>query len=156
MNTIKNYYLIIPIDDVHMKETKGNCVITNWNTARNKFTEYRIPEEFQRIILKVSIGGLTPPKDAFELLTNEMFYFKTPIIEHILNKKDDTLIISSHSAEIYTNSHIYHAEAVKKFYQAIIDAGLAFDYEGAVREIFNRPREDANTIHDNKILKKEY
>lgn len=154
MNTIKNYYLIIPIKDIYIRNKKGNVIVSDGGTARDIFNAYKIPTELQRIILKISIGGLNPPKDAFELTSDEMFYFKTPIIEHILNKNNGMLMISSHNTDIYTDCHIYHADKVKDFYKQIIDAGLALDYESAVREMFNKHKE--KNIYKNKILKKEY
>ena len=157
MNTIKNYYLIIPIRDVYVRDRKGDIISSDGGVATKKFDEYKIPKDFQKIILKVSIGGIYSPKDAFELTTDEMFYFKTPIIEHILGKNKGMLMLSSHNIDIYTDSHhIYHADKVKTFYQQIIDAGLALDYESAIREIFNKPKRQTDTINNNKILKKEY
>ena len=156
MNTIKNYYLIIPARNIYIRDKKGNVIVSDGGAAKDIFNTYRIPIELQKIILKVSIGGLNTPKDAFELTTDEMFYFKTPIIEHILGKNKGMLMIASHNTDVYTDSHIYHADKVKAFYQQIIDAGLALDYESAIREIFNKPKRQTDTINDNKVLKKEY
>ena len=156
MSTIKNYYLIIPARDIYIRDNRGDVIASDGGAATKKFNEYKIPKDFQKIILKVSIGGIFSPKDAFELTTDEMFYFKTPIIEHILNKNNGMLILSSHNTEIYTFSNICHADKVKAFYQQIIDAGLALEYESAIREIFNKPKKNTDTINDNKVLKKEY
>ena len=152
MNTIKYYYLIIPIKDVRLKEMKKNVIISDGGAATNIFNELNIPEEMQKIILKISFGGLVPPKDAFELITSEMFCFQTSIIGHILGKKNDMIMILSHNAEIYTDCSISHADEVKEFYQKIIDSGLALNYETAVKRMFNRVKEKP----ENKILKKEY
>lgn len=152
MNTIKNYYLIIPIKDIYIRNKKGNVIVSDGGTARDIFNAYKIPTELQRIILKISLGGLVPPKDAFELITSEMFCFETSIISHILGKKNGMLMILSHNAEIYTDCSISHADEVKAFYQKIIDSGLALNYETAVKRMFNRVKEKP----ENKILKKEY
>lgn len=157
MTTLKNYYLIIPIEDILVKEKKGNILISDGKKAIDIFNELNIPNNFQKIVLKISIGGINTPKDAFELITNELFYFKTPVIKAILNSsKYDKLEILSHHIDIYTKISLYHAEKVKSFYQSIIDANLALNYEKAVFRIFGKEYKQENHLSKNKILKKEY
>lgn len=157
MNTVKNYYLIVPVKDVFMKEKKGNIITADGNKATDIFNEHNIPIEFQKIVLKISIGGIYTPKDAFELVTNEMFCFKTPVIKALLKQKQkEKLELLSYNAEIFTNISFYHADKVKEFYQKIINAGLALNYEKATYHILGKEYKQENNLSKNKILKKEY
>lgn len=157
MNTLKNYYLVIPVTDIWVKVKKDNIVISDGKKATDIFNALDIPKEFQKIVLKISIGGMNTPKDAFELTTNEMFYFKIPIIKAILNSsKYDKLEILSHHIDIYTKISFYHADKVKEFYQGIIDAKLALNYEKAVYHMFGKEYKQENGLATNKILRKEH
>ena len=146
---------MIPIKDIYIKEKKGNIVINDGRLATKIFNDHKIPEEYQKIILKVAINDLENPKDAFELLTNEMYYFKQPFIKALFNHdKHNKMEMASRNSEIYTDISLYRADTIKKFYQEIIDNNLALSYSLAVREVLGHIKN--NTKDYNKILKKEY
>lgn len=151
MNTKKNYYLIISTKNILIKEKMGDMMVADGQKANDIFNQYKIPEEFQKIILKVSVGNFFEPKNALELTTGEMLFFKTSFIKTIINKSENMeLMMVSHNTEIYTKVNFYHVDMVKKFYQEIIDAEKATDYQLAVADILDK---SPKYIKTKKIIK---
>lgn len=152
--TKKNYYLIIPARDIYIKKKEDNIIVENKSILKDSFNNYGVPQEYQKIIIKVSIGSKLGLYTGFELTTNEMFLFKTSILKAILNKKNyDKLEIISHTSEIITDNHLYHAAKVKEFYQELIDNGLAAKYQNALTDIFGKKSDNLSL---KRVLKKEY
>lgn len=142
MEKKKNYYLLVSVDDIYNKQTLDNAVVVDNNKAREVFAKNNIPHEFRKLIVKVAVGGITEPVDAFELITDKMFCFRIPFLKSIFNPTANPVIeLLAKDIRMIANNHIYHADAVKEFYQEIIDSGLALNYGNAIREILNVSKE---------------
>lgn len=145
MNTKRNYYLLVPADSIYNKVTSDDGIAINNQIANETFERYHIPAKFRKMIIKITVGGITEPNDAFELITSKMFYFKTPFLKALFNPIGNSAIeILSKDVGIVTENRIHSADVVKDFYQSIIDNDLALGYECAIREILNLQKEQTH------------
>ena len=137
MEKKREYYLIVPSEDVWVTRRTEDFAITDSDWATKIFEENNVPPEFRKIVLKISIGNIMRPYDAFELTTSEMYHFYTPLLRAILNPKEDkTLFIISFETRIYTENKFYHVNEAREFYQKLVDSGNASNYAKAMEEIY--------------------
>ena len=124
-----NYYLIIPSSDIYVKTKKDDVKMISQGEAKDIFDKYEVPEEYQKIIIKVSLKK----NIAKEMLTKSPYFIKESIIKSIT----DNSIITMDSLDniVETKVAIYHIDKVKDFYQSIIDNNLSVNYEKAVKEL---------------------
>lgn len=157
MEKKNHYYLLVSVDDIYNSHSLNNVVIVDNSKARNSFAQNNVPSKYQKVIIKVAVGGITEPVDAFELVTKKMFYFKVPFLRSILNPTANPIIeILTKDVRLIAENKLYHADAIKKFYQEIIDNNLALNYNKAIREIFDMPKEKENHNIFTRIKKKKY
>ena len=139
MKVIKNYYLIIPVDDIKIKIDTEKLTIIDRGLAGRVFDKYLIPKEYQKIILKVSMTNVLGYYELYELTTNKKFNFRTSLsrVLKMIKNNNDKLEIFSQGICIDTDSKFYRAESIKEFYKMIIDNNLASNYENAINDIIS-------------------
>lgn len=122
-NKQKNY-LIIPADEV--KD------ITNLDTPlSDAFTNNHVSKKHQKIILKLAIDDI-----AYELVTHKEYFFEGSLIKTILSfDKDKKIAILSNNTRIFIHPKFVTINEVKDFYNDIILADEASDYEKSVKEV---------------------
>ena len=156
MEQKKSYYLLVLFDSIYSKQSKNKTTDYDNHKSREIFTKYKIPTEFRKIIIKVTVGSISEPVDAFELVTNKMFFFKMPFFKSVLNPTANPIIeLSTNDLKVLAINKLYHAETVKKFYKDIIDNGLAKNYGNAVRETLCIQKEEKKQNIFTKIKKKK-
>jgi hypothetical protein len=137
MDKKRNYYLIVPIENVY-QHTKENGKLKLDNAViKNAFKKYNVPEDYQKLIFKISFGGKTEPNDAIELITEKLFCFKKPDFKTNPKVSPHPVIeLLSKDICVVTLNKITPTERIKSFYQMIIDNGIATDYCNALRTAF--------------------
>jgi len=156
MEKMKNYYLLVLVDNIYSKKSNNQVSDGDSRRAREIFVNNNIPLEFRKIIIKVTVGGINEPVDAFELITNKMFYFKIPFFKSILNPTANPIIeLSTKDIKALAGNKLYHADSVKEFYKDIIDNGLAKNYGTAVREILDIQKKENKQSIFTRIKKKK-
>ena len=156
MEKTRNYYLLVLVDNIYSKKSNNQVSDGDSRRAREIFVNNNIPLEFRKIIIKVTVGGINEPVDAFELITNKMFYFKIPFFKSILNPTANPIIeLSTKDIKALAGNKLYHADSVKEFYKDIIDNGLAKNYGTAVREILDIQKKENKQSIFTRIKKKK-
>ena len=142
MDKKRNYYLLVPAENIYLDKEANPSGFTTHHVKKT-FDKYYIPNTYQKIIIKVSVGDINEPVEAIELVTNKALNFDTPFLDSLLNPLANPIIeLVTPDISIVTACNIYHADMVKEFYQEIIDSSMALDYKHAVYDIMGVSREE--------------
>ena len=117
-------YLMIPIANIKRKDNAS--VLTNNNVLTSH----------QKLILKISIGNNNHLGDAYELITQKPFYFKSSLLKY-LYKGNYSDMISIESEDLIINIHpeFVNIDEVKTFLDEIIECNEARNYEELISDI---------------------
>ena len=155
MKEKKNYYLIVPVNDIYEKTKKKDTLMIDNYSPKEIFDKYQVPSEYQKIVLKMSLKN--DFNLAKELLTNTIYILKVPFIKILLcPNKSKTIRMESIDNIIETKCNLYNVDKVKELYDGIVANNLLSNYETAIEEIFRYNNKKKNNIKLRKIKRNEY
>ena len=130
-------YLIIPFANIKNKDELLNI------------TDDNLTENHRKLILKLSMADNNHPGDAYEITTNEPFYFKNSLFD-ILYKGTplDNLIIESDNLSISIHPNFVTIDEVKIFLGDIILSKEAKLYKEEISKLLLKDQK--------KLIKKEH
>ena len=129
MKNKRKNYLIIPVSEVKNRYNLDD-------NLTKVFDNNYVTKRHQKIVIKLSFDDIYKPSDAYELVTHEKYFFKESLIKTILSfDKDKKLTMLSNDTFINIHPKFVSIKEVKEFYNEIILADEARDYEKSVKKI---------------------
>lgn len=133
MKKIHKEYLIIPIANIESKD--NNISIDNIINSNNVIMNH------QKIVLKLSLSNENHTGDAYELITNEPFYFKQSLFDVLYKGKPIFTDIESNQFLINIHPNFVTIEEVKAFFDEIISLGEAAAYKDLISDLLLKREE---------------
>ena len=137
-------YLIIPIANVKNR-------IDESKNLSEVFTKNYVSKRHQYMVLKLAVCDQNRACDAYELITNEPFFFERPFIKAILTPDNNRLVnIYSKTSVITINPKFVNVAKVKELFYEISEADEVYDYEDSIKEVLLK---DKKSIFTKKRIK---
>ena len=155
MKEKKNYYLIVPVNDIYEKTKKEKVLMIDNYNPKEIFDKYQIPNKYQKIVLKLAFKN--DFNLAKELLTDAIYILEIPFIKVLLcSNESKTIRMESIDNIIETKCSFYSINKVKEFYQELIDNKIIYNYELAINELFRYNKKKKDNVKLRKIKRNEY